>query len=204
MDVSAADLARAALARGDLIAAYDVATAAIVEGDTGGTVRHQQVLALARMGDTERAMDLFAAYGLDRSNDAHERAIGARLLKDRALAAAPGPERQRAVARAFEAYHAIYRESGDSFPGINAATLALLAGDAGQSQALARALLADPGSKRAPIITRRRRGPRPCCCSAAPARSPRPWRAPRSAAAAIMAAARAPCGSSPWSPPISA
>ena len=30
--------------------------------------------------------------------------------------------------RAFDAYHAIYRESGDSFPGINAATLALLAG----------------------------------------------------------------------------
>src|SRR3954464_8433362 len=113
----AARLARAALARGDLIAAYDLATAAITEGNPGGTVRHQQVLALARMGDTERAMELFSAYGLDRSNDAHERAIGARLLKDRALAAPPGPDRQQALARAFEAYHAIYRESGDSFPG---------------------------------------------------------------------------------------
>ena len=86
----AADLARAALARGDLIAAYDVASAAIAEGDESGAVRHQQVLALARMGDTERAMGLFATYGLDRSNDAHERAIGARLLKDRALAAPAG------------------------------------------------------------------------------------------------------------------
>src|ERR1700754_497560 len=81
----AAVLAKAALARGDLIAAYDVTTAAIAEGDPGGTIRHQQVLALARMGDTERAMGLFAAYGLDRSTNAHERAIGARLLKDRAL-----------------------------------------------------------------------------------------------------------------------
>ncbi|MBV9882621.1 MAG: adenylate/guanylate cyclase domain-containing protein [Sphingomonadaceae bacterium] len=140
----AADLARAALARGDLIAAYDVATAAIAEGDPGGTVRHQQVLALARMGDTERAMDLFAAYGLDRSTDPHERAIGARLLKDRALAAPAGEGRQLALARAYDAYHAIYLESGDSFPGINAATLALLAGDAAQSEALARALLDDP------------------------------------------------------------
>src|SRR5580765_353255 len=140
----AADLAKAALARGDLIAAYDLTTAAIEEGDTGGTIRHQQVLALARMGDTERAMGLFAAYGLDRSNNAHERAIGARLLKDRALAAPPGAVRQEALLSARDAYHAIYSDSGDSFPGINAATLALLAGDAAQSRALADALLADP------------------------------------------------------------
>ena len=139
-----AALAKAALARGDLIAAYDVTTAAIAEGDPSGTIRHQQVLALARMGDTERAMGLFEAYGLDRSNNAHERAIGARLLKDRALAAAPGAGRQEAILRAQAAYHDIYRDSGDSFPGINAATLALLAGDGAQSQALASALLADP------------------------------------------------------------
>src|ERR1051325_6957460 len=105
----AADLAKAALARGDLIAAYDVTTAAIAEGDEGGTVRHQQVLALARMGDTERAMGLFTAYGLDRSNDPHERAIGARLLKDRALAAPPGPARQEALGAAHQAHHDIYR-----------------------------------------------------------------------------------------------
>src|SRR3954468_12414614 len=140
----AAKLAKAALARGDLIAAYDVTTAAIAEGDPGGTIRHQQVLALARMGDTERAMGLFVAYGIDRSQDPHERAIGARLLKDRALAASPGPGRQQALARAHEAYHAIYRDSGDAFPGINAATLALLAGDAAQARALAAALLEDP------------------------------------------------------------
>src|SRR3954470_17183984 len=137
-------IAKAALARGDLIAAYDVTTAAIAEGDPGGTVRHQQVLALARMGDTERAMGLFEAYGLDRSTDAHERAIGARLLKDRALAAPQGDARQAALLQAHEAYHQIYRDSGDSFPGINAATLALLAGDGAQSKKLARALLADP------------------------------------------------------------
>jgi len=141
---AAADLAKAALAKGDLISAYDIATAAIAAGDESGTVRHQQVLAVARMGDTERAMGLFAAYGLDSSGDTHERTIGARLLKDRALATAPGPARRQAIERAFEAYHAIYRESGDSFPGINAATLALLAGDDGRARALAGALLDDP------------------------------------------------------------
>jgi adenylate cyclase len=140
----AADLAKAALARGDLISGYDVATAAIAEGDASGAVRHQQVLALARMGDTERAMELFSVYGLDASQDPHQRAVGARLLKDRALAAADGPGRQAALEKAFAAYHAIYRESGDSFPGINAATLAMLAGRAEEARALATALLDDP------------------------------------------------------------
>ena len=139
----AADLAKSALSRGDLIAAYDATVAAIEAGDESGAIRHSQVLALARMGDTERAMELFEAYGLDRSQDPHERAAGARLLKDRALAA-PAGERLFALERAFEAYHAIYLESGDSFPGINAATLALLAGREDRARELAAALLGDP------------------------------------------------------------
>jgi len=138
------DLANSALSRGDLIAAYDLTVAAIEAGDDSGAVRHSQVLALARMGDTERAMELFEAYGLDRSKDSHERAVGARLLKDRALASPPG-ERQFALERAFEAYHSIYLESGDSFPGINAATLALLAGREIRARELAAAVLGDPG-----------------------------------------------------------
>ena len=140
----AAALAKAALARGDLIAAYDLTSSAIAEGDDSTVVRHQQILALARMGDAERARELFAAYRLDRSSNPHERAIGARLLKDRALALAPGEARRAALREAFDAYHAIYRDSGDAFPGINAATLALLAGDEAQARAIAEALLADP------------------------------------------------------------
>src|SRR5688500_4445242 len=60
----AAELAKAALARGDLIAAYDSTVSAMTEGDESPALRHLQVLALARMGDTERAMELFAAFGL--------------------------------------------------------------------------------------------------------------------------------------------
>jgi adenylate cyclase len=140
----AADLAKKALSRGDLIGAYDATVTAIAEGDSSGAIRHQQILALARMGDTERAMALFAEYGLDRSANVDERSIGARILKDRALNTPAGPERRQALERAFEAYHAIYAESGDSFPGINAATLALLAGREEESRTLARALLDDP------------------------------------------------------------
>ena len=140
----AAAKAKAALARGDLIAAYDLTSSAIAAGDESSAVRHQQVLALARMGDTERAMELFRTYQLDRSPNPHERAVGARLLKDRALGREPGEGRQAALKEAFDAYHAIYLDSGDSFPGINAATLALLAGDEAKARKIAEALLADP------------------------------------------------------------
>lgn len=141
---NAADLAMAAISRGDLIGAYDLTVSAIAEGDASADIRHRQVLALARMGDTERAMERFAAYGLDRSPDPHHRAIGARLLKDRALDLSGGDKRRAALQEAFGAYHAIYAESGDPFPGINAATLALLAGDADEAASLAETLLADP------------------------------------------------------------
>jgi class 3 adenylate cyclase len=139
-----ASLAKAALARGDLIAAYDITVSAIAEGNESSEIRHQQILALARMGDTGRAMDLFAAHGLDRSANPHERAIGARLLKDCALSLPSGEARSVALEKAFEAYHSIFLDSGDSFPGINAATLALLAGDTARARALAERLLADP------------------------------------------------------------
>ena len=140
----AAETARTALSRGDLIGAYDATVSAIALGDESHDVRHLQILALARMGDTDRASELFAAYGLDRSQDPHHRAVGARLLKDRALPLPAGAARQEALEQALEAYHLIYAESGDYFPGINAATLALLAGQLDRSRSIAQALLADP------------------------------------------------------------
>ena len=142
MDTAA--YARDALSRGDLIGAYDATVAAIQAGDESGEIRHLQILALARMGDTERAMNLFGAYGLDHSADAHERAVGARLLKDRALELEQGEARTHALKAAHDAYHAIYLDSRDPFPGINAATLALLAGEENDARALAAALLDDP------------------------------------------------------------
>jgi len=140
---NALDRAKRAIARGDLIAAYDEAVSAIGEGDESAAIRHQLVLALARMGDTDRARDLFADYGLDRSDDPHHRAIAARLLKDRALAMPPGLERTTAIAVASDAYRDLFDASGDPYPGINAASLAALAGRDEAAQAIARAILAD-------------------------------------------------------------
>ncbi|HEX8192357.1 MAG TPA: adenylate/guanylate cyclase domain-containing protein [Allosphingosinicella sp.] len=136
--------AKAAIARGDLVAAYDIAVSGLAEDGRSETLRHLQVLALARMGDTERAMALFDAFGLADSADPHKRALGARLLKDRALALPAGEARQAALGNAFEAYRAVHLDSGDFFPGINAASLALLTGRGGEARSRAAALLSNP------------------------------------------------------------
>lgn len=136
---------REALARGDLFGAYDAAARAIAQGDGSEDLYHQHALTLARMGDTARALDVFRAAGLDRSADPHKRALGARLLKDRGLEGSPGD-----LAAAYRAYRRIYEESGDPYPGINAASLALLVGEEEQARTLAEALL-DARSVREPF-----------------------------------------------------
>jgi adenylate cyclase len=133
----AAERVAAAMARGDLIEAYDAATAALAQGEESETIKHMQVLALARMGDTQRAMELYLAHNLDRSRDPHKRAAGARLLKDKAL-----DDRSAAdLNAAYRAYRAIFAQSQDPYPGINAATLALLTGETSEAQWIATNIL---------------------------------------------------------------
>jgi hypothetical protein len=126
-----------ALARGDLFGAYDAAARAIEDGHDNEEMRHSQALALARMGDTERALHLFRAYGLDKSRQDHRRALGARLLKDAALATGRAGD----FRAAYEAYRVIFDKSRDSYPGINAASLALLGGQEDVARELAGRIL---------------------------------------------------------------
>jgi class 3 adenylate cyclase/tetratricopeptide (TPR) repeat protein len=135
----ALESAREALGRGDLFGAYDVAARAIAAGEASEALYHQQALTLARMGDTARALDIFRSAGLDRSRDPHIRALGARLLKDRGLEGS-APE----LVEAYRAYLQIYRDSGDAYPGINAASLALLTGNPDESRQLALEIAAIP------------------------------------------------------------
>jgi class 3 adenylate cyclase len=141
---AAARSGQEAIDRGDLISAYDRAASAVADGDLSASSRHQQILALAGMGDTDGAMQLYERYGLDRSDDPHHRAVGARLLKDRALALPEGDPRKAGLEAAYSAYRSIYEQSGDPYPGVNAASLALLAGRPDEASAIALAILANP------------------------------------------------------------
>ena len=113
---------------------------------------HHQILTLARAGNPARAWALFVERGLaEVGDDPRVLTLKGRLLKDRAkLALREGREddARTRFAAASEAYLAAHALKADSYPLINAATLALLSGDAPRSRELAREVLqlieADP------------------------------------------------------------
>lgn len=99
------------------------------------------IIALARAGALDHAWYEFSVAGYDRrDDDPAALTVKGRLLKDRALRSA-GEERRRFYMESADAY----RRSADLRPGtyplINAATLALLAGDRDRAEAIAREVL---------------------------------------------------------------
>jgi Adenylate and Guanylate cyclase catalytic domain len=142
---------RAALRRGEYLLAYDEAVAALAAAPDDPELQYVAVLALARAGATSRAEEQLAAYALaDRELAGSVKlaedvaALTARLAKDRALHAEAGERRARAAVAAAR-YEAVYERFGRPFSCINAATMALLAGErerAGRLAATARRLTA--------------------------------------------------------------
>src|SRR5436190_6166904 len=131
--------------RGELLLAYDTALQGL-EAHAGDVwLAHRAVLNLAKSGATARAESEFVRLALDRSQEPDVAALGARIAKDRGLAAS-GAERARLLSRAADQYEAIYRRAGGYYPGINVATLRLLAGEPQKSEQVAREVLALCGS----------------------------------------------------------
>ncbi len=137
------DRTREALRQGDLLRACDIAEEGLLLHPTNKALAYGLVLARARLGKLDQAMALHDAHGLsgpDEGLDAH--ALRARILKDMALGRTP-PDGAR-LGEAIAAYRAAYERFGDPFPGINAASLMLLAGDSAGARDLAEALLRMP------------------------------------------------------------
>lgn len=98
------------------------------------------IVALARAGASRQAWRLFVAAGHDRSADPDALTLHGRLLKDQALAAT-GLERAALAAQAGAAYAAAAAARPATYPLINAATLALIAGDPAAAAARAAEVL---------------------------------------------------------------
>jgi hypothetical protein len=96
------------------------------------------ILTLARAGATSRAWDAFISAGLDGVSEIEVLTLKGRLLKDRAKQAATGAERAALFAQSGAAYAQASRLRPDSYPLINAAAMALFAGDGASAAALAR------------------------------------------------------------------
>ena len=127
--------------RGELLLGYDTALQGLEAHPGDLWLAHRAVLNLAKSGATARAESEFVRLGLDRSQEPDVAALGARIAKDRGLAAS-GTERAKLLSRAADQYEAIYRRSGGYYPGINVATLRLLAGEPQKSEQVAREVLA--------------------------------------------------------------
>jgi adenylate cyclase len=132
------DTVRAALARGDLLTAYDEVKRAKGLGHPG--LDYLEVLTLARLGDTEQGLRLYHDYRIDAVGGVDALSLKARLLKDQAFADGGRPDQEKLL-EACGWYSAVYRETRSNYPAINAATLALIAGRRQLATALARAVV---------------------------------------------------------------
>jgi hypothetical protein len=138
----------------ELFRAYDVAVQGLAQHPDALELKYRAVLCLAATGATQLAEAKFAELGLDQAAATAPsqglrmdlKTLKARLAKDAALAHAGGERRARLRAAA-----ALYREvfaeetaAGNPeayYPGINAASLSLLAGDRETARGLAGAVL---------------------------------------------------------------
>lgn len=127
---------------GELLAAYDKACLFLRDQPHSLVMRHRAVLCLARSGALEEARQEYARLGLDAVNDDEDiLALGGRLLKSSALEEQEPLRSQLAVASARK-YEKAYRKTGGYFPGINTATLSLIAGDGAKAIEIALEVLA--------------------------------------------------------------
>ena len=126
--------------RGEFLAESDLANRGLELYPDDLWLKHRAVLALARAGSTNEAARRFAELGLEAVDNEEIAALGARIEKDIALSS-EGETQRRHAERAAESYGAIYARTGGYYPAVNAATLALLAGDPERSRLLATKVL---------------------------------------------------------------
>lgn len=140
---------RAAVARGELFEAFDLAEHALADFPDDPVLCWVAALSLARAGATKQARARYEAFHLaDLAATASDAALridieslDARIAKDEAFAA-DGAARVTLTKDAAARYEAIFRRSRNYYPGVNAATLSLLAGDTSRAEALAKEVLA--------------------------------------------------------------
>lgn len=128
-------------ARGELLLAFDTALHGLEEHPGNLRLSHRAVLNLAKAGATANAEMEFERLGLENSDDADVAALKARIAKDHALDAT-GEVRITLLTHAADLYERLYQRSHDYYPGVNVASLRLLAGQTTAAEKVAREVLA--------------------------------------------------------------
>ena len=127
--------------QGDLARAYDLCLDALARTPDDLWLRHRAVLCLIRSGALERAEADYRRFRLVEARHNEDcLALGARLLKAIAFEAEATCFPVKAAAAASK-YADVFEQTGGHYPGINAATMWLMAGDAAAAAVLARRVL---------------------------------------------------------------
>src|ERR1700761_1494748 len=132
---------------GEFFRAYDLAAEALKLFPGDVWLAHRGVLSLANAGATELALKKYYELGLDERPETDIRSLLARLKKDQAFGET-GKARTALLRESRALYEEAFRGATDAadpaayYPAINAATLALLAGDAEGAGRLAEEVLA--------------------------------------------------------------
>ena len=130
-------LARAVLAQGDPLFAYEICSEALERWPSEAPIRTALALALARSGATDRALEI--AEALLAAGHRNEEVVGllGRLHKDRWRRSGHSSELERSI----EIYAGAFDRFRSYWHGINAATLTLCAGRTAVARKIARSVL---------------------------------------------------------------
>ena len=131
------------IGRGEVLAAYDIAHAALEAPEPDDQAAYFAVLCLARAGALDFARSEYVRLGLHEVATHDAIALGARLLKDVALTTT-GARRLAFAKASIRQYEKLVQRYGGIYGAINAATMTLVSGNASGASARASEALAMP------------------------------------------------------------
>jgi class 3 adenylate cyclase/tetratricopeptide (TPR) repeat protein len=128
-----------ALSAGEFLAAHDAARAALEVHPEDDWLQQRLALALAQMGSSARAQAILNSLVTKDPTNRETLSILGRTYKDQWCAE---PENDHYLRQAFDCYNRAFEvEPPDSYPGINAATIAFLLKDNAKATRIARTVL---------------------------------------------------------------
>src|SRR5438874_8780902 len=128
-----------ALSAGEFLTAYDAARATVDNHPDDDWLQQRLALALAQMGSSARAQEILHALVSKDPSNRETLSILGRTYKDQWCA---NPEDDQYLRKAFDYYNRAFEVSPpDSYPGINAATIAFLLKETDKANRIARNVL---------------------------------------------------------------
>lgn len=128
-----------ALSAGEFLTAYDAARTTIDHHPDDDWLQQRMALALAQMGSSRRAQEILNALVAKDPTNRETLSILGRTYKDQWCAS---PEKEHYLRQAFDCYNRAFEvPPADSYPGINAATIAFLLKETDKANQIARTVL---------------------------------------------------------------